>query len=99
VREALGRAVLCQLSRGPCRDSSGGDVNIRADSDTSVALCSGMIHPGVLGQHNLPALGTGPLTVVEVVEAIPTLFGFTPAESFVAILTSGPVAGSASGCA
>lgn len=29
-------------------------------------------------------------TVVDVVEAMPTLFGFTPTESFVAIVTSGP---------
>lgn len=28
--------------------------------------------------------------MVDVVEAIPTLFGFTPAESFVAIVSSGP---------
>jgi len=29
-------------------------------------------------------------TVVDVVEALPTLFGFTPADSFVAIVTEGP---------
>lgn len=37
-----------------------------------------MLLPRMLARRNPPAPGTGPSTVVEVVEAIPTLFGLTP---------------------
>lgn len=30
-------------------------------------------------------------TVLDIVDAVPTLFGFTPHESFIGITTSGPV--------